>query len=84
LAAWKAFFALGPASVFGAAQDMAEVMLTKPRELIVLIEAGHSLYAGSVGLVAVAVGFVLLRLAQPAPRAAAHGVPATASSEGVR
>jgi hypothetical protein len=82
--AWNLFVALGPSNVLTAARVMAEAALTRPQELLVLMQTGHSLYAGGAGLVAVALGVVLLRIAQPTYEAAGRGVPAVVAPKGGR
>lgn len=68
LSGWNLFVALGPSSVLTAAEVMADALLTRPRELLVLLQTGHSLYVGGAGVVAVALGFVLLRISRTAPQ----------------
>lgn len=82
--AWNLFVALGPSNVLTAAEVMAEAALTRPRELLLLIQTGHSLYAGGAGLVAVALGFVLLRISRTAQQTAGQAVPSAVASAGRR
>lgn len=77
LCGWKLLVDLGPASITSAAGTLADVALTKPQELMVLIQAGQSVYVGFAALVTVALGYFLVKVA-PVARRSTVGVPARA------
>lgn len=63
LGLWRTLFDPGPKQILSAARAMADVALSRPHELLLLIEAGQALAAGLSGAIAIGLGVFLLRFA---------------------